>query len=234
METSPKLDEYAIGKEIAHATVEDWISRRYIPTVEEFRLHTGENFEKMIPGIMFRHKYIKNISWTILTREMIQDFVYVCKQLGLTTLIDAGCGHGVLAHILREKGLAVDAINANEDGYHDVHRPWGEVIRGDAVAFMKEYASKYHGVILSWPPYDAAFGADILNTMNSGQFLLYSGEGGGGCTGDKTMHELLGDGYEEDAQPAAFELLKEESTRINKNFLQFDRIHDRWGVYVKK
>jgi len=73
-----------------------------------------------------------------------------------------------------------------------------------------------------------------LNTMNSGQFLLYSGEGGGGCTGDKTMHELLGDGYEEDAQPAAFELLKEESTRINKNFLQFDRIHDRWGVYVKK
>lgn len=230
---SPKRDEYAIGKEIAHNIVEDWILRRYIPTMKEFEPYTGMNIKNFMVSIAFRYTYVKNISWTILTREMIQDFVYVCRQLGIATLVDAGCGHGVLAHVLREKGLAVDAVNANKDSYHDVPRPWGDVIKGDAVAFVKENASKYHGVILSWPPYSDPFGAEILNAMNSGQFLLYSGESGGGCTGDKKMHELLGDWYEE-SPPPEFELLKEETERINQHFLQFDGIHDRWRVYIKK
>jgi len=233
VEISPKKDKYEIGKEIARTTVEDWISRRYIPSTKEFEPYTGRDIENFIAGIVFRQEYVKNLSWTILTREMIQDFVYVCRKLGISTLIDAGCGHGVLAHVLREKGLAVEAVNADKDDYHNVHRPWGDVIKGDAVAFIKENASKFHGVILSWPPYDNPFGANILNAMNGGQFLLYAGEGGGGCTGNDKFHDLLGDSYGENTPPPEFVLLKEETERINQHFLQFDGIHDRWRVYVK-
>jgi len=240
VETSPKRDEYAIGKEIAHSTVEDWILRKYIPTVKEFTPYIGR-MEDFMTGIMFRSVYVKNVSWTIITREIVQDFVYVCRQLGVGTLIDAGCGHGVLAHVLREKGLAVDAINANKDGYHEIQRPWGEIIKGDAVEFMKENASKYNGVILSWPPYDDPFGTHIVKAMSSGQFLFCCGEGGGGCAGDKYLHGALGDWCDwsssdtkpEPPPPVEFDFLEEETNRINKHMLRFDGIHDKWRIYVK-
>jgi hypothetical protein len=234
-----KRDEYTIGREIAHNTVEDWVARQYIPTVKEFAPYTGRDFKNFMTSIAFRSVYVKNISWTIITRELVQDFVYVCRKLRVGTLLDVGCGHGVLAHVLREKGLAVDAINANKDGYHDIQRPWGKIIKGDAMDFIKENASKYHGVILSWPPYDEPFGTHIVKAMNSGQILFYCGEGGGGCTGDKYLHGALGDWYDWSDEkaptpPVEFNFLEEETERLNKHMLQFDGIHDRWRVYIKK
>lgn len=239
MEISPKKDEYTIGSEIAHSTVEDWVAKQYIPTVKEFELYTGRNLKNMMTSIAFRSVYVKNISWTIITRELVQDFMRVCKQLGVTTLVDAGCGHGVLAYVLREKGLAVDAINASKDSYHEVQRPWSEVIKGDAVEFLKENASKYHGVILSWPPYNESFGFNVTKAMSSGQLLFFCGEGAGGCTGDKYLYGAFGDWYDwEDkkapAPPVEFDLLKEETELLNHHMLQFDGIHDRWMVYVKR
>lgn len=239
IEQSPKRDDYAASQAIAHDVVEDWIKRQHIPTIQEFAPYTGRIITNLMAGIAFRQVYVKNLSWTILTRELVQDFVYVCRKLGVNTLVDAGCGHGVLAHVLREKGLSVVAINASKDGYHEKQRPWGEVIKGDAVEFVRENAHTFDGVILSWPPYKESFGANVVKAMRSGQILFYCGEGSGGCTGDKYLYGALGDWYDWSDKPAPpppveFEPLKEESKRLNSHLLQFDGIHDHWMIYIKK
>jgi len=234
-----KRDKYGVYIELANNVVEDWIARKYIPTIKEFAPYTSRDIKNMLSVIAFRSIYVKNISWAIITCEIIQDFVYVCRKLGVTTLVDAGCGHGVLAHALREKGLAVDAINADKDKYHEIYRSWGNVIRGDAVKFIEENVNKFDGVILSWPPYDESFATEVVNVMRTGQLLFYCGEGRGGCTGDKYFHGALDDWYDwgddkVEPPPITFAFLKEESERINKHFLQFLNIHDRWRVYIKK
>lgn len=241
MKNLPKADDkYASVVAHAKSLVEDWISRKYIPTASEFVPYIDRGIESMMPGIYVRQEYTKNISWCIVTKEMVQDFVHVCNRLGIVSVADMGCGHGVLAYALREKGLKCVGVNATRDDYHTIQRPWGSVLNIDGIKYMQDKRNIHQGIILSWPPYSGGpFGGNVAEAMKSGQFLFYCGEGGGGCTGDKKLHEALGTHYEwrEEnyvAPLAIFDFLKEDTARINKNFLQFDGIHDHWNIYIKK
>lgn len=61
--------------------------------------------------------------------------------------------------------------------------------------------------------------------MVSGQWLVYNGEGSGGCTGDDPYHELLETEFER------FELFEDS---LNENHVRFMSIYDRWYVYRKR
>lgn len=205
--------------EKAHIIIETWMQKKYLPFIKEFIPYTG------IGQRHFREIYTKNISWTILTVELLNVLTKTIKELKCSHILDTGCGHGVLAELLRKKEVVVTAVNINEDEYHKAHNPWGEILREDAITHIKKNINKYDTVILSWPPYNTNFGYNIIKNMIPGQYLFYCGENKGGCTGDNDFHNFL---YNN------FKYFEKQSDDINNSFIQFDGIHDQWKVYKLK
>lgn len=170
-------------------------------------------------GYDVRRTYIREHSWFILTEETADT---LAKFLRNDKVIEVGAGTGYLAAHMRQRGVRhYRAYDHFRGGYYNRKvKHYGTKKRNA----MRLNLSLYDTVVMCWPTYNADFAARIISRMRSGQWLVFQGEGYGGCTGDDTFHALLEDN---------FTPLKLISDKLNYHHHRWDGIYDAWFVYVK-
>lgn len=137
-----------------------------------------------------RHDLTSQYAWTITDPATV---AFVTEHCG-PSVIDPLAGTGYWAWLLAQHGLDVAASDINPpdgDGntWHREGNVFVPVVKADAVD-----AVTVHGdgrtLLLSWPPYDADIGHDVLKAY-TGERVVYIGEGSGGCCGDEAMWSAL-------------------------------------------
>ncbi|MPZ66237.1 MAG: hypothetical protein GEU83_12210 [Pseudonocardiaceae bacterium] len=112
-------------------------------------------------------------------------------------VVELGAGGGYWAGLLRARGVDVVAYDPQppQDGpckWQSKPGGWSEVLRGDE-RVVEHHADRT--LFLCWPSYEQTWAADAVQLYHQrgGQTVIYVGEGAGGCTGDNTLHQLLGE-----------------------------------------
>jgi hypothetical protein len=157
-------------------------------------LDTTTEDKKLLNNFIFRRHYTQ-YSWVALTMNNIERAVSVINHyIPDHTAIEVAAGVGWLSYWLIQYGIN---IVDTSDCYHDEwakHMKFGQT--AIQVSHMKATMAVYNNsnanlVILSWPEYATDTGFLIYKAMCKGQWLLYIGEGCGGCTGDDKFNALV-------------------------------------------
>lgn len=161
-------------------------------------------------------------SWAIPTEGALA----AIKEESPGGVVEIGAGGGYWAMLLRERGVDVIAYDADPPPTNDYwfigKEPFSEVIKCDHHAVIG------HGdrtLFLCWPSYDLKWTHEVIE-LYPGNTVIVIGEGSGGCTGTERMHELLGEGYEE--QLGAEPLFTVDSTLP---LPQWHGLHDYMTIY---
>jgi hypothetical protein len=140
---------------------------------------------------------IARLGFHIPTLETVSAMTKFACRNGESTLLSIGSGVGTTEKLMQlyasEKKLPLTVIATD---------PWLSHDTTDAKALIKTHAmdgvtavSEYHtdGLLLSWPSYDSPIAANVLKAFmkTNGKFVIYIGEGHGGCTADDEFHDLL-------------------------------------------
>lgn len=169
----------------------------------------------------FRHWYCANVSWSIITTELLTQLKEVVKD---KKVLDAGCGVGYLTSLLRkEKNCDLTAIDNKT--YNHIHQKDidKEIINGNYLDLPIE---DFDIVILSWPVMDSSENPNdlqLLKRMKSNSILIYIGEGSGGCTGSENFHDYI---YE-------YLNIHNSVEMFNGTFISFEGIYDSISIYQK-
>lgn len=169
----------------------------------------------------FRHWYCANVSWSIITTELLTQLKEVVKD---KKVLDAGCGLGYLTSLLRkEKNCDITAIDNKT--YNHIHQKDidKEIIDGNYLDLPIE---DFDVVILSWPVMDSSENPNdlqLLKRLNSQSILIYIGEGSYGCTGSENLHDYM---YE-------YLDMHDSNEMFHETFVSFEGIHDDITIYQK-
>lgn len=179
-----------------------------------------DEFKNM--GFLFsvRNIYVKEFGYVALTDKFVSNLSSILVG---HKVLEVGAGTGFLAHLLSEKGTDIFAIDkkiSNND--YQLNHHYYEVFEDDAITHLQSAKNFYDSVLMSWPPYESSMAFEVLQSMHSGQQLIYIGEGIGGCTGDDDFFDLLD-------KKATFN--KEKTSIVARDFLSFPSIHDNPVVY---
>lgn len=193
-------------------------------------LETHDVWEKRIYGTDWmsrdhelRKKHCVEKGWFILTDETAD---VLANFLGkFKTVVEPFAGTGYLAHHMRQRGMgrryrAYDACVSHWDSVKRPRRNYGFTKSGCFNINLKNAEC----VVMTWPNYDSPIAYRIARKMAKGQYLVYQGEGRGGCTGDAKYHDYL---------DTHFQRLKLHERRLNAHHVKFDGMYDSWYVYVK-
>lgn len=169
-----------------------------------------------------REVYIRKYGFVLLTNEVLTE---LSTFLSDKKTLDVCAGTGSLCYHLALRGVDISACDIGGEHFHNygMRSVWKRDHEVDCFTLLP---GKYEAVVLSWPQYNTSFAAKVLNAMSVGQFLIYQGEGHGGCTGDDEFFEIL--------ESDEWEVLDELTKRLNDHHVKFQGIYDRWGVYRKK
>ncbi len=160
-----------------------------------------------------REKYRKGVSWHIPTDELI-DLI-----ISYGPIVSVGSGFANTESIIKERGgdiIATDINPSDSNGWCKDGQYKMDVEEISSISAVKKYSDR--NVFMAWPPYDTPMAYDTVLAMEIGKYLIYIGEGNGGCNGDD---RFFGELY------ANFEEVSEISIP------QWDGIHDYCTVYKK-
>lgn len=107
-------------------------------------------------------------------------------------LVEMGSGSGYWAALLTDLGADVmcyDTYRFNGNGAYTFHHAYYP-IRQTSPSVLKRVSPK-RNLFLCWPPFNVPFAGRCLRHFR-GEYVIYIGEGDGGCTGDDAFHEALG------------------------------------------
>lgn len=154
------------------------------PLLDEFiRVDGGNGIPvNVIERVIAQQNCQKDYAWAIPTLEAVQ----LIAQYD--PIIEVGAGTGYWAWMLQQLGLSVECYD-NYSSHVRTHGFWYRVHRG---SWEKAYSRK--NLFLCWPPYDNSFGYRALK-CHRGEYVIYIGEGYGGCTGCYNFHDLLSESY---------------------------------------
>lgn len=93
---------------------------------------------------------------------------------------------------------------------------WTEVIRQEAKNAVLERPT--HNLMMCWPALDDQWAEEAI-TASRGEYVIYIGEGPGGCTGTDKMHFLIEEQFE---------------LRHTLRIPRFDGMRDRLEVWRRK
>jgi len=164
-----------------------------------------------------RLKYVK-YNFCILSDKFLLDLKKMVEKFEMSKIIELSCGAGWFSYWMKKYGIPItDSVD---------NKSWGRVFSylpnitvGDSVDVVKENADT-DLYILSWPYMDTV-AAEVWKEMRTGQYLLYIGEGYGGCTANNEFHDLISD------------YVVREAYTFFENFLSFETIHDHPTLYRK-
>ncbi len=123
-----------------------------------------------------RERGHKLYAWAIPTDEALAT---IAKY---SPIIEIGAGTGYWAALLQERGTDVLAFDIYQAGPKHT-----KVLFGSCEEIQNH---PERTLFLCWPPYKTPMAIDCLKAYR-GRYLIYVGEGDGGCTGDDAFHALL-------------------------------------------
>jgi hypothetical protein len=194
---------------------------------------------RIAPADREQHAVKKHFAWAVPN----DDALAAVAKHSPNGVVEIGAGGGYWAGMLRACGVDVVAYDPAppKDGptkWHSKPGGWSDVDRGD-----HRTAARHPGrtLLLVWPSCEEAWAGEAVRRYHKsgGDTVIYVGEGPGGCTGDDTLHRLLGadDGY------CTHHLFTSEDcdcvTRVEPLFSELDDvtipqwfgIHDHLTVY---
>lgn len=170
-----------------------------------------------------REAHIQHLGFPILTKESIENVARFIKK---SKVADLGCGTGYLSAALRNiHSVDVTPFDSYETDYSmgKLNRfQYCDIVSSDMHSVD---LTQFDGVILSWPDYGSDSAFRIASKLTKGQFLIYQGEGSGGCTADDNFHGII--------NSDDFKCLDDISDNINDYHVKFDGIHDHWEIFVR-
>lgn len=166
-----------------------------------------------IENYKFRSEYVKH-SFTILTEEMILGIKRFLDTNNITKIAELMAGSGWISHWLTKYDVEVLHCSDNHSWsdrlvYHD------NVEKRDAIDYIKTDGQEIELIIVSWAYMDPTL-ADVWKGMKEGQYLIYIGEGRGGCTANDEFFDLV----------ECKDICELDNSR-------FQSIHDYITVYLK-
>lgn len=182
-----------------------------------------EKAQRTIGSFDKRKIHNQKLGWFILTQEVMDKLALFMKN---KTVVEVFAGTGYLANAIRKRAgmdekqyRAYD--NASYSRFYEESRHSGVTYKNAFMAPIKKAGI----VVMTWPPYATNHGERIVKKMCSGQYLVFNGEGRGGCTGNDKMFECL---------KKDFDHLQDLSECINAHHVRFFGIHDHWEIYRKR
>lgn len=185
-----------------------------------FKNESTFDFDLFKTLYILREQYIKKYGFALLSEPFIDS---LAEQLSDSTTIELGAGSGFLSLCLQNKGINItpyDKYPLDKNKYKfSLHHT--EVLVNNAASIIEE--NKCFSYIISWPNYADNWAYKALLKMQKGTILYYCGEGRGGCTANDAFFDFL-------SKKTSFDPIK--SKKINKHYLSWKGIHDRWYVYI--
>lgn len=142
-------------------------------------------------------------------------------------ILEAGAGTGYWAEVLRRSGIDVLAVDNRSGTYSFSNNdsapldPYNgqPILDADAVKEIPKHPKR--NLFLCWPDYGTSFAFDCLSIFQRclGRYVIYIGEGEGGCTGDDAFHEVLQSDFKE---------------VVSVDIPQWRGLHDYLAVYERK
>jgi hypothetical protein len=127
-----------------------------------------------------RQVFVKQHSWAIPTREVVMMIRGRLKEMGVSTILDVGCGKALWPALINQHGcFSVTAYDPKPSGvppYMDVVNTIPNTVF-DCLMFV-------------WPEYAEPWAYNVLMDRMP-DVVLYIGEGEGGCTADDNFHRVL-------------------------------------------
>jgi hypothetical protein len=139
-----------------------------------------------------REKFRSEVSWHVPTQGVI-DLI-----LNHGPIVSIGSGFAYTESIAITQGadiIATDIKPNGKNGWCRGGKFYCNVEELSAIDAVKKY--KDRNVFMAWPPYDTSMAYDVISNMEVGNYLIYIGEGHGGCTGDDNFFESLYTDFEE-------------------------------------
>jgi hypothetical protein len=135
----------------------------------------------------FRH----GISWHIPTQSLVD------LLIRLSPIVSVGSGFGYTESLVKANGGDIIATDINPDITNKWCRDgnfYTEIEKLDASEAISKYQDR--NVFMAWPPYESPMAYDVAKRMEGERFLVFVGEGHGGCTGDEKFFEYLEKNFE--------------------------------------
>ncbi|NCD11240.1 MAG: hypothetical protein EOL93_01705 [Epsilonproteobacteria bacterium] len=174
--------------------------------------------DQISASFRIREEYTK-VSFPILTNETIWLLSHFLHD---KHCVDLGCGTGYLAANLVHNGVYCDAVDDKSNNYGFAQ----EYIKINKMPMLDVDLSVYDAIILSWPCYQSNMAECIARIIQPGQYLIYLGEGYGGCCADDGFFEYIDNQYE-------YEVVRDITDNLNDWHTTFNGIHDWWRVLKK-
>jgi hypothetical protein len=180
-------------------------------------LKEWERIHKISADTFIRRRRLCSLyAWSVPTEAAIKAIVR-CSCNGL---ISIGAGSGYWEKLISDAGVDVLAYDdkppALEGGNVYGHKfMYFHVRRG---THRKIPVPTVATLFLAWPPYDQSL-AYLAAKRHTGKYIIYVGEGSGGCTGDESFHRYLENNFE------CIEQIE---------LPQWAFIHDRLEIYERK
>lgn len=144
-------------------------------------------------------------SWAIADPETI---TFMVEWLAGRSVVEIGAGSGYWAYLLAQSGVDITCYDiapiGHEDSWFHGAKSSRHVGKDEVEAPPKEWYPVNEGgpevlalpentdrvLFLCWPNYDTSFAYDAVKAYQ-GDFVIYIGEGDGGCNGDDKFWALM-------------------------------------------
>lgn len=137
-----------------------------------------------------RMKLVQEYAWAIPNMEAIR----AINTLG--SFVEVGAGNGYWSWELRRAGgdvIPTDLLPPLENPHYAFNKQWLEVEQLSADQAIRKYRN--HNLLTVWPCYDEDWSAYMLCVFES-EYVVYVGEGAGGCTANNDFHTYLSQAFE--------------------------------------
>lgn len=161
-----------------------------------------------------REKLVVKYAWAVPNASALK------KLIEFSPIVEIGAGTGYWAALANSMGANVvpfDCAPPDREHNHWRHNKTYTKIYKGGPDTLRLFSKKFN-LFLCWPPYDDGMAGECLKNFK-GSFLIYIGEGQGGCTGDDFFHNLLSKNWEE----------KEEIKTP-----QYSGMHDCMRIFARK
>lgn len=139
-----------------------------------------------------RENFRTGTSWHIPNQDLVTELV----KYG--PIVSVGSGFAYTESIAISQGADIICTDINptkKNGWCRNGEFHCKVEKISADKAVQKY--KDRNVFMAWPPYDNPMAYHVASEMEVGKYLIYVGEGHGGCTGDDNFFEYLYSNFEE-------------------------------------
>lgn len=170
-----------------------------------------------------RDLYLEH-AFVVYTDEMLKAMKTFCDKHKMKIVHEVCCGTGWFSHWMKKYGIPLkEAVDNKTWKTYKLENKFLPFVKQDDAARFVKQSGDADMFVLSWPYMDP-LAHMIWKNMKPGQYLMYIGEGYGGCTADEGFFNAVSQHQVRDDK---------EFNEIAKAFVQFNGLHDLPELYKK-